>query len=120
VRVLVFCGPAKATVKFSGKSIEFRNGTCQLSKRGTFSVNVGRATLGRAKPKFTYFGISISKARRDGTYKGAAIGFQWRRKSYSVLGNTVKLRDRHTRGTFSGRLGRAGSARVTGSFSCVA
>jgi hypothetical protein len=117
VRALVFCGPATAALRFSGKAIGFRNGRCTISTKRTFTVNVGTVTLAAARPKFAYFGITVSRARRDGVYKGAAVGFQWRGKSYSVLENSVRLSKNRTRGTFAGRIGGSG-ARVSGSFTC--
>ena len=118
-KVFVFCGPATASVTFGGRTVTFKKGSCRTSRSGTFTMNTGTVTLRSARPKSSYFGVSIARARTDGAYRKAAIGFQWRGKSYSVVTNTVKLREDRSRGTFSGLLGRAGSPKVTGSFVCA-
>src|SRR5512143_2216531 len=76
VQVVVFCGPAKATLKFGGKTLAFQNGACVRTKSGTWAINVGTATPPPPKPKSKYFGVTIGKVGKLGgtnTYKKAAV-----------------------------------------------
>ena len=118
VKVVVFCGPAKATAKFGGTTVTFRNGACVRSVSKTWAINVGTATVAPKAPKFKYFGITIGKLRGDGTYRKASVGFQWKGKSYGVTGAVVTIKGKATRGTFKGRLDQGARRAVSGSFTC--
>jgi hypothetical protein len=113
----VYCGPARATTTFGGRSVSFVNGSCARATKA-FAINVGRATIPPAKPKYSYFGITMGKLRGDRTYKNVAVGFQWRGKAYSVVSNAVTIKRNGTRGMFTGRLNGPGGVKVSGSFTC--
>lgn len=113
--VRTFCGPAKATVSVGARQV-FRQGSC-TRLQDTFTINIGTITIGKAKPKFDYFGISIAGANHDGSYPRAAIGWAYHGHRYAAYNAKLKLAGNRTRGTFSGRV--VGSkATAKGSFSC--
>ncbi len=115
-----FCGPAKAQGTADGQSISFSNGDCQVVS-GMFTVNIGRIVLGisdaaqELKKQYNYFGITLS-ATKDGTYKNAAIAFDYGGKGYALTSNTLVLSDNLTKGTFTGKDLANGTA--SGSFTC--
>jgi hypothetical protein len=114
-----FCGSAHATVKAGGKTYSFKGGECSISS-GYFTINIGTITIpvpGKTtKPKYTYFGLTIF-AKKDGTYKDAAITWQFPGKSESIVHNTTVLGGHGSRGTFTGKL-LLGHVLGTGSFAC--
>ena len=117
-----FCGPARATAKINGSTLNFRGGKCAIETvqgRPAFSINVGTITLGRrVSVKYPYFGITVFDAPRDGTYRAAAITLQ--QPTYSAKSITsqgmVRLEGNRSRGTFSGSA--PGGATIAGSFGC--
>src|SRR5438093_4319484 len=70
--VVFFCGPAKATVRFAGKSIRYRNGECTKSG-GMFTVNIGATIPGAPKQNYPYFGLTV-EGTRAGTYARQNLG----------------------------------------------
>src|SRR5205085_11145917 len=77
-----YCGPAKATVHYDGKTIAYAGGTCSEAS-GFFSLYIGtRIAGGSSKHLFYAFG----SVRKDGTYspKDFVDGFQLARGSYSL------------------------------------
>jgi hypothetical protein len=124
VKVYVYCGRAKAAATWRGTRVAFTNGACVRATTGTWALNVGTATLPPKAPRYRYFGITIGKLRRAGQYKTAAVGFQWRGKTYGVTG-VVTIKGKLvgktftvTTGTFKGKFEHDPSRTVTGSFSC--
>lgn len=117
-RVVVFCGPARATVKLGRTKLAFRHGSCVRGVNGAWAINVGTVTLPPRRPRFKHFGITIGRLRGPGKYKKAAIGFQWRGRTYGVTGSVVTIKGRVSSGTFTGRLDRGPRSAVRGSFSC--
>jgi hypothetical protein len=124
----VFCGPAKATIHVGGKTLTFKNGSCERTSKYV-SVNIGTVVLGpTTKKKPDYFGIDVGQipgstakpAAKDGTYTGGAVAIVSGGKSYAVRGDTVKitLGGNRSKGTLAGTLIFGGSGAVTGSFSC--
>lgn len=114
--VRTFCGPAKASLTVGSKRQAFRQGSC-TRLQATFTINVGTITIGKATPKYDYFGISVAGANHDGNYPRAAIGWAYHGRRYAVYNASLKLAGNRTRGTFSGRIvGSKASAK--GSFSC--
>lgn len=120
-----FCGPAKATVHYAGKTFVFSGGDCQ--KTSTYvAVNIGTVVLGTtSKPKPNYFGLDVGRlpgstgkpAAKDGSYPAVALGLDYGGKGYLATGVTVVLSGNRTHGTLSGSaLGPSGN--VTGTFSC--
>lgn len=118
VKVVVFCGPAKASLRYATTRLNFQSGACARAKSGAWAINIGTATVAPAKPKFKYFGITIGKLRGDRTYKNVSVGFQWRGTYYGLTGASVTLKGKASRGTFTGRLDKGAHPNVSGSFSC--
>jgi hypothetical protein len=109
--VRVFCGPARATVKFAGKTYHIKSGRCQKASGGGFGIafvlNVGLQQLPPPSPsapaKFSYFGVDLEKAK-GGTYTNQAIGISIAGKpNLSPLENKVVVSKNLKKGTFTGR-----------------
>jgi hypothetical protein len=115
----VFCGPASATVKTAGGTHTFRNGSClRAGITRVFTMSIGRLTMSKGKPRYSYFGVTVPSANHDGTYRHAVVTWAIGGKRYSLSSVTLRLGNKQTRGSFSGRA--AGSRRtVTGSFRCT-
>ena len=114
----VFCGPATASVKLGGKTYTFRGGTClQAGITRIFTISIGKLTIGKGKPRYSYLGVTVPSANHDGTYRRAVVTWAIGGKRYSLSNLKVRLTNNQTRGTFSGRaVGKRGT--VTGSFRC--
>jgi hypothetical protein len=127
-----FCGPAKATVKVSGKSYAFKGGACLKSGKG-LTVNIGTVVFGVAKQKPLYFGLNIGQyyganpgtppAAKDGTYGGGLIVVRTNGKGWDLNGGVnkdvrVTLTKNRTVGRFTGTTQFGQRVKVTGSFSC--
>ena len=114
----VFCGPATASVKFGGKTYTFRGGSClQAGITRIFTISIGKLTIGKGKPRYSYLGVTVPSANHDGTYRRTVVTWAIGGKRYSLYKGKVRLTNDQTRGTFSGRaVGKRGT--VTGSFRC--
>src|SRR5262245_25633020 len=121
----VFCGPATAKLRVGGKTLAFRNGSCERTS-SYLTVNLGEIVLGTpSKPKPPYFGLTIGRlpfgggkpATRDGWYAGAAISAVHASRSIALGHAHVTLAGGRSHGTFSGQLVGTGTS-VTGSFAC--
>jgi hypothetical protein len=114
----VFCGPATASVKLGGKTYTFRGGTClQAGITRVFTISIGKLTIGKGKPRYSYLGVTVASANHDGTYRRAVVTWAIGGKRYSLYNVKLRLTNDQTRGTFSGRaVGKRGT--VTGSFRC--
>jgi len=114
----VFCGPASATVNTGGKTYTFRSGTClRAGITRVFTMSIGRLVMSKGKPKYSYFGITVPSANHDGVYRRAVVTWAIGGKRYSLSNVKLKLTNKQTRGSFSGRA--FGTHRtVTGSFRC--
>ncbi len=113
--VVFFCGPAKATVRFAGKSIGYRNGEC-MNSGGMFTVNIGATIPGAAKQKYPYFGLTVD-ATRPGTYTRQNLGFSYAGRVYAIGQHTIVLGPGLRSGTFTGK-SFPGLRPVSGSFTC--
>jgi len=130
VTLKVFCGPARATVRYRGKTYSFRNGSC-VTVANALTVNVGVETFAHPPstdaPRTSWFGATIF-ASRDGTYQaGSALTLSWSAPGFSFLftAGTVHVSAGRSRGAFSGQFYGRGSfgghgsfAAASGSFSC--
>jgi hypothetical protein len=129
---MVFCGPAKATVKVNGKTFTFTNGTCARTSK-YFYLNMGTEIFGVAKQKQPYFGVLAGQypgsnpgtkpSPKDGTYTGGLVVVRWQNKAYDLNGGADKsvkitLRKGRTAGTFTGTTFESPKVKVTGSFTC--
>jgi hypothetical protein len=120
--VRTWCGPAKATVTWGGKTITIKGGECSVTKvpgLTLFAVNTGRYTVPRAKPKFTSFSASGSNLK-PGTYTGWLVNFQTPGKQWTLkpTKTTVTITAAGAKkGTFSGTLYEGGKI-AKGSWTC--
>jgi len=114
----VFCGPASATVKTAGKTHAFRNGSClRAGITRVFTMSIGRLTMSKGKPKYSYFGVTVPSANHDGVFRRVVVTWAIGGKRYSLSNAKLRLTNKQTRGSFSGRtVGKRGT--VTGSFRC--
>ena len=129
---MVFCGPAKATVKVGGKTYSFSAGTCATTSK-YFYLNIGTEIFGVAKQKQPYFGVLAGQypgsnpgtkpSPRDGTYTGGLVVVRSQNKAYDLNGAgdknvKITLKKGRTAGTFMGSTFFAPHTKVTGSFTC--
>jgi hypothetical protein len=114
----VFCGPASATVRVAGKAHSFRHGSClKLGAARVFTLSIGTLTMSKGTAHYSYLGISVPSAGRDGVYHRASVAWAYGGKRYTAYNVKLTLAGNRTRGTFSGRIvGKRGT--VTGSFHC--
>jgi hypothetical protein len=114
----VYCGPASASVKVGGKTYAFRHGSClRAGITRVFTMSIGKLTIGKGKPRYSYFGVTVPSANHDGTYRSAVVTWAIGATRYSLSNVKLRLTNNQTRGSFSGRLiGKRASA--TGSFRC--
>jgi hypothetical protein len=111
-----FCGKARATVHFGGKTYRFVGGSCD-STPSTFTINIGTITLPPGKPKYRYFGMTVVTAK-DGTFTNQAVGWQFPNGAHNALFDaTVKLQGGRKRGSFAGTT-LTDRRRGFGTFSC--
>ncbi len=127
-KVIVNCGPAKATVRVGGKTYRFSQGLCQ-KLFGDYTVNIGPMPFlpQPRKLSFRFFNVSLPKAR-TGTYKPPSVNVSWMINIPGTTAHldrgTVKLAKGLERGTFAGDvLIQEGSAapksvRGSGSWTC--
>jgi hypothetical protein len=113
--VVVFCGPAHATVRYAGRTIVYRNGACHVA-RGTFTLNLGASVPGALTQRFPYFGLTV-EGTRPGTYTRQNLSFADRGTIYAIGRHTVVLKPGLRAGTFTGTA-FPGLRPVSGSFSC--
>jgi len=113
-----YCGPASASVKVAGKTYTFRNGSClRAGITRVFTMSIGKLISRKGKPRYSYFAVTVPNAKHDGVYRRAVITWSIGGKRYSLSNVTLRLTNKQTRGSFSGRaVGRRGA--VTGSFRC--
>jgi hypothetical protein len=123
--VITHCGPAKAAVKFGGKTYRFSGGACSVESGygiTAWSLLVGRQTLPPAKPKFSSFQAGMTRKPKAGKYtKGEIlISFQLPGKGYILapgLPHTVTITAGGHKGSFTGKL-TVGNRPVSGSWTC--
>ena len=124
----VFCGPGKATAKYKGKTLQFKEGNCE--KTSDYVVlNLGTLVLGdTTKKKPGYFGLVVGRfagsgkpASKDGTYTGGVITWVHNGAGGPIIdARTLKitLKGNRSRGTFAGNAILNKTGKVSGTFSC--
>jgi hypothetical protein len=120
----VFCGPARASLRFQGKAYSFRNGSCTKTSR-SLTINVGVETLphppSTEPPRTSWFGAFVA-AGRDGTYHpGSSMFLFWSAPGLSFIftAGDLHLTANRSKGTFSGLFyGRGITGSAFGAFSC--
>src|SRR5579885_1892843 len=115
VRILVYCGSAKATVHLGGHTYRFSGGACYRFPNG-LSVGIGKLTeTASVKPKYRAFWLS-TEATKDRTIRDAVVRIQVGGREVGSTKNTLVLKGKLSRGTFTGVFTTGG--RGSGSFSC--
>ena len=129
---MVFCGPAKATVKVGGKTLSFSGGTCASTSK-YFYLNIGTEIFGVPKQKQPYFGVLVGQypgakpgtkpSPKDGTYSGGLVSVRWQNSAYDLNGAgdknvKITLKKGRTAGSFTGSTFFTPHTKVTGSFTC--
>ena len=124
ISVLIYCGPAKASVLFGGTHLALKNGQCTKSSENfgfTFGDVVAGPTSKKPPDSFLLIAGGGSKpASHDGAYTSTVMVS---RSGKSYIGDTVKLKltGNRSAGTFSGTVTWAlGTTKVAvhGSFTC--
>jgi hypothetical protein len=130
VTVRVFCGTARATVRFRGRTYTYRDGNCIVGPPGNFFVGMGTEPLDASPPGFPAFTLTLTRAAGPRTYVGILVWSSGGKAYVPRPATTVRLANDRRSGKFSyrglvGVLGAPGevvaghgNARVTGSFSC--
>jgi hypothetical protein len=130
VTVRVFCGTARATVRFRGRTFTFRNGNCVVGPPGDFFVGMGTEPLEATPTGFPAFTLTLTRDLGRRTYSAILVWSSGGKAYVPRPGTTVRLGGDRSSGSFSyrglvGVLGAPGSviagypnAKVTGSFSC--
>ena len=111
-----FCGKARATVHFGGRTYRFVGGSCD-STPSVFTISIGTATLPPGKPKYRYFGGTVVTAR-DGMFTNQAVTWQLPRRAPTALFHAkIRLQGGRKHGTFTGTT-LTDRRRGFGTFSC--
>jgi hypothetical protein len=113
-----YCGPGRATVRFSGKTVRFASGRC-VTRKGVKFLKLGRqATPANAKTKYWEL---TTRVGRDGLVRKDVFVEWWLgKKHYQVDTDTIRMRfkNKRSQGTFTGRLIVGGKGAVSGSYHC--
>ena len=111
---VIECGPATAIVKFKGKTIKYRGGTCK--KTGPLlSLYIGTHVTGGGSNHLFY--MLLQKPAASYTPKTGLIGIQLAYASYHWGTGTLKVKGGGKSGTFKGTLVKFPQATPAGSFS---
>jgi hypothetical protein len=119
-----FCGPARATLRYGGRTVHFSGGSCTSTSQYV-TLNIGTIVVGRTSKKHPeYLGLDVGRlpgmtgkpAAADGQYTDVVLSFVHAGASGSMLSGRVTLSGHRTKGTLAGSLLTGGA--VSGSFSC--
>ena len=130
VTVHTWCGPAKATVKWQGRTLTIKGGRCEISDvfgKAYFVINTGRYTAPPGKPKAAAFSAlqGGSGPLKPGTQTSWLINFQTPGKQWLLKVSTLVpalttkvtiLTKGARKATFTGTLDGGGKA--SGSWTC--
>ena len=100
--VLVYCGSAKATVKFGAATFKLTNGLCKKAV-GNYYLSFGAVVTQQTKHAPDSL-LVIATAKKDGSYPGTTIMMTRRGKSYISAAVTLKLSHGTKAGTLSGSM----------------
>jgi hypothetical protein len=124
LRARHYCGSATAVVKFAGRTLTYRGGSC-LRNSTAIELGIGTAILDIKEPKTLprSFGISVGRvlgigkaARGDGAHQSVMIAFVDKAKRYASMKGKAVLAGGRTRGTFTAEL--FDGTPVSGTFRC--
>lgn len=114
----VYCGRAKVTVQVGSQTMTFRNGTCVWTDN-SFKLQLGTIFLFRSKPLQQQPGFSIYATGYP--LARALVGIYWRGTYYTAttLHGTARPSANQAGGTFTGRVGKAGTGpKLRGTVTC--
>ena len=132
----VFCGPATAIVRVSGRTLRFKGGFCAFRKDfvskgiSAFAVNIGTLFYKTARnEKLPYFGVVLTDVKQGATkfrngvviFRSSGVNSAIFGKSYLFGTNTITPSKGMKAGTFSGvtgAFGGQGGLKFSGSFTC--
>jgi hypothetical protein len=114
--LLLYCGTAKASVHYQGKTHRYTRGACYKAL-GSLNIGFGMYTTAVTvkAPKYTAFYL-VAPAPQDGTYRLGVLTLQFKGKSLDAAKVKVVVKAKRTRGTFSGQF--RNGPKFTGSFTC--
>jgi hypothetical protein len=123
--VVTYCGPAKVTFKFGGKTYFISGGSCSVSA-GFWTLLAGRQTLPRATSKFTSFQAAFVGRPKARTYTKAefTLSFQIPGADWVLalgLPHNVTVTAGGKKGTFTGAFyigNKTGTRPASGTWTC--
>jgi hypothetical protein len=123
--VITYCGPAKVTFRFRGRTYRISGGSCSVSS-GFWTLLTGRQTLPRATSKFTSFrGVFVGRPKaRAYTKTEFTLSFQIPGADWVLalgLPHKVTVTAGGKKGTFAGAFytgGNVATRPVSGSWTC--
>jgi hypothetical protein len=110
----VWCGTARATVKYGDKTYGLPSGLCQPDTALGFIANFGAILSGSQDLPGAPLGLSVSKATDGTTVSGRFDGHVWAIKSSET---TVTVSEGKSGGSFSGPT--FDGTQVEGNFTCL-
>ena len=83
-----------------------------------FTISIGKLTIGKGKPRYSYLGVTVPSANHDGTYRRAVDHLGDRREALLAV-EPEGAADEQPDSRHRSRAGPwAGAGAVTGSFRC--
>jgi hypothetical protein len=116
---VLYCGPAKATVRFSGRTVRFVSGRC-ITRNGVKFLYLGRRPFRGLAPSTKYWELT-TKTGRDGVVRNNVFVEWWLgRKHYVIDQDTIKMtfKNKRNKGTYTGKLISGAKGKASGSYSC--
>jgi len=105
--VLIYCGPAKATVKLGATTFALKNGLCKKAV-GNFYLSFGAVVTQQTKHAPDSFlviaGSSAKPATHDGAYSGTTVMMTRKGKGYLADALTLTLSHNTKAGTLAGTI----------------
>jgi hypothetical protein len=115
VSVLVYCGPAKATVKAGSLTFSLKNGQCKKAV-GNFYLSFGAVVTQQTKHApdslLVIAGSSAKPATHDGSYAGTTVMMTRAGTSYIGDSMTLTLTHKTRAGTVTGMIEPIGHPKV--------
>jgi hypothetical protein len=112
-----YCGPAKATARFSGKTVRFANGHC-ITRNNVKFLFLGKRPFRGLSPKTKYWSVTTTVGPDGATRKNVVVDW-WLGPKHYVVGNLkMTFKNGRKQGTYTGRLLSGGKGPTSGSYSC--
>ena len=112
--VILFCGSARATVRYKGVAYRFSNGACYKAA-GSLNVGIGKYTTVNHTPFYKAVYL-VAPAAKDGTFELGVLAVQSKGKELGAAKVKVVVSSKRSRGTFTGTF--RNGPKFTGSFTC--